>query len=141
MNLTVCQKYRFFSVLAAIIRESSDKQLVLRIVKPLPIVYQLDRVAPKARESGECQQLIGYINTRKNTIFFHVCCYGFSQGQKSLYNTAVYVINIYILYGFRSNTQEYGKILTKFWRPKDTRVICLEKHCPFVLLRAKTFWI
>ena len=29
----------------------------------------------------------------KNTKFFHVCCYGFSQGRKSLYNTAVYVIN------------------------------------------------
>ena len=28
----------------------------------------------------------------KNTIFFHVCCYGFSQGQKSLYNTALYLI-------------------------------------------------
>ena len=94
LNLIVCQQYGFFSVLAAIIRESSDKKLVLRIVKPLPIVYQLDRVAPKARESGECQQLIGYINTRKNTIFFHVCCYGFSQGRKSLYNTTVYVINI-----------------------------------------------
>ena len=28
----------------------------------------------------------------KNTIFFHLCCYGFSQGWKSLYNTAVYVL-------------------------------------------------
>ena len=35
MNLIVCQRYGFFSVLAAIIRESSDKQLVLRIVKAL----------------------------------------------------------------------------------------------------------
>ena len=35
MNLDVCQRYGFFSVLAAIIRESSDKQLVLRIVKAL----------------------------------------------------------------------------------------------------------
>ena len=26
-------------------------------------------------------------------MFFHLCCYGFSQGRKSLYNTAVYVIN------------------------------------------------
>ena len=38
------------------------------------------------------QQLIGYINTRgKNTIFFQLCCYGFSQGWKPLF-TAVYVI-------------------------------------------------
>ena len=28
----------------------------------------------------------------KNTIFFHVCCYGFSQDWKSLYNTVVYMI-------------------------------------------------
>ena len=40
-----------------------------------------------------CLQLIGYINTREKISFFHVCCYGFSQGQKTLYNTAVYVIN------------------------------------------------
>ena len=25
-------------------------------------------------------------------VFFQVCCYGFSQGRKSLYNTVVYVI-------------------------------------------------
>ena len=37
--------------------------------------------------------MIDYIDTRKkNTIFFHVRCYGFSQGRKSLSNTAVYVI-------------------------------------------------
>ena len=32
----------------------------------------------------------------KNTIFFHMRCYGFSQGRKSLYNTAVYVIKCFI---------------------------------------------
>ena len=40
----------FFSVLAALIRESSDKQLVLRIVKTLPFIHQHDRVAPKASD-------------------------------------------------------------------------------------------
>ena len=40
-----------------------------------------------------CQQLIGYINTRKKIrYFYHVCCYDFFQGRKDLYNTAVYVI-------------------------------------------------
>ena len=40
-----------------------------------------------------CQQLIGNIkHTWKNIVIFHVCCYGFSQGWKSLYNTLVYVI-------------------------------------------------
>ena len=48
LNLSVCQRYGILSVLAAIIRESSDKQLVLRIVKTLPFIHQPDRVAPKA---------------------------------------------------------------------------------------------
>ena len=34
--------------------------------------------------------------TIKNTIFFHVCCYGFSQGWKSLCNTVVYMVNRFI---------------------------------------------
>ena len=52
LNLIVCQRYGFFSALAAIIRESSVKQLVLRIVKALPFNYQPDRVAPKASVSS-----------------------------------------------------------------------------------------
>ena len=28
-------------------------------------------------------------------VFFHACCHGFSQCRKSLYNTAVYVINMF----------------------------------------------
>ena len=48
LNLTVCQRYGILSVLAAVIRESSDKQLVLRIVKTLTLIYQPDRGAPKA---------------------------------------------------------------------------------------------
>ena len=81
----------FLSVLAAIIWENSNKQLVLRIMKALPFIHQPDWVAPKASD----MQLIGYINTHeKIQYFFHVCCYGFSQGRKTLSNTAVYVINI-----------------------------------------------
>ena len=41
---------RIFSVLAAIIRESSNKRLVMRIVKALPFIHQPDRVAPKASD-------------------------------------------------------------------------------------------
>ena len=40
--------YGFFSVSAAIIRKSSDKQLLLRIVKAMSFIHQSDRVAPKA---------------------------------------------------------------------------------------------
>ena len=42
-----------------------------------------------------------YQHTWKNTIFFHACFYGFSQGRKSLYNTAVYLINIIITWHVR----------------------------------------
>ena len=90
LNLIVCQRYGIFSVLATIIRESSDKQLVLRIVKTLPFIHQPDRVAPKASDVKAADW--PYQHAKKNDIFL-VCCYGFSQGRKSLYNTAVYVIN------------------------------------------------
>ena len=82
----------FLSVLATKIRENCNIQLVLRIVKALPFIHQPDQVAPKASGVSAADWL--YQHTWKNTIFFHVCCYGFSLGQKSLYNTAVYVINI-----------------------------------------------
>ena len=43
-----------------------------------------------------CQQLIGDIKQSwKYTIFFQVCCSGFSQGWKSLYNTVVYMIKTF----------------------------------------------
>ena len=50
LNFTVCQRYGFLSVLAAVIRESSDKQLVSRIVNALPFIHQPDRMAPKASD-------------------------------------------------------------------------------------------
>ena len=49
-NLIVRQRYGFFSVLAAIIRESSDNQLVLRIVKALVFIHRPDRVALKVSD-------------------------------------------------------------------------------------------
>ena len=62
----------------SIIRESSDKQLVLRIVKALPFIHQPDRVAPKA---SDVQQLIGYINTSEKYDIFN-CQYFFSPQTK-----------------------------------------------------------
>ena len=85
----------FFSVLVAIIRESSDKQPILRIVKALPFIYQPHLVAPKASDVWAADWL--YQQTWKNTIFFHVYCWGFSRSRKSLYNTAVYVIKSFYL--------------------------------------------
>ena len=75
LNLTVCQQYGPFSVLAVIIRESSDKQLALRIVKALPFIHQ----PSGAKRRVTYRQLIGYINTCEKIRY--VCCYSFSQGR------------------------------------------------------------
>ena len=63
LNLIVCQRYGFFSVLATMIQESSDKQLVMRIVKAFE--WRQRRVTYK--------QLIGYINTREKIRCFFKC--------------------------------------------------------------------
>ena len=56
--------------------ETSDNQLVLRIVKTLPFIHQPDRVG---LEASDVQQLIGYINTReKYDIFSRVLLLLFS---------------------------------------------------------------
>ena len=74
--------------------------LVLRIVKTLPFIHQPDRVAPKASDVSVVDWLYQHTlkkkkkKKKKSTTFFHMCRYGFSWGRKSLYNTAVYVINI-----------------------------------------------
>ena len=68
LNLSVCQRYGILSVLAAIIRESSDKQLVLRIMKTLPFIHQPDRVAPKAGDASGAGLL--YQHTWKIRYFF-----------------------------------------------------------------------
>ena len=72
------------------------KQLELRIVKALPFTHQPHRVAAKASDVSLADW--PYQHTWKNTIFFHVFCYCFSQGRKSQYNTAVYVIYTFCLH-------------------------------------------
>ena len=64
------------SVFAVIIRESSNKLLILRIVKALLFIHQPDRVAPKASDVSAADWL--YQHTWRNIVSFHVCCYGFS---------------------------------------------------------------
>ena len=67
---------------------SSKKLLMLRIVKALLLSinngHQPDRVVLKASDVSAADWL--YQQTWKNIVFFHVCCYGFSKGRKSLYN-------------------------------------------------------
>ena len=60
LKLIVCQRYGFFSVLAAIIRDASGTQLALRIVKALPFIHQPDRVAPKASNVSAADWLYQY---------------------------------------------------------------------------------
>ena len=70
----ICQWYGFFSVLAAIIRESSNKQLVIENREDFAVHSSTWPSSAK----GEWR-VIGYINIRgKIRYFFHVCCYGFS---------------------------------------------------------------
>ena len=90
MNLTVCQRYGFFSVLTATICESSDNLPCIEN-RALPFIHQPDRVAPKASDVSPADWLY-QLMWKKKTIFSRVCCCGFSQGRKSLYNTTVYVI-------------------------------------------------
>ena len=71
----------FFLCLVVRIRESFDKQLVLRIVKALLFIHQLDQAAPKASDVAAADWL--YQDTWKNTIFFHACWYSSSQGRIS----------------------------------------------------------
>ena len=78
LNVTFCKRYVLSSVVVAIIRRL--RRLFLNLTE--------------GRERRvTCQELIGDIKHVKNTILFHVCCYGFSQGWRSLYNTVVYMIN------------------------------------------------
>ena len=70
------------------IRETSKHEL--RVVKALSLTHQPDRVARKGSDVSAADWR--YQTHLKKYRIFHVCCYGFSQGWKSLYNTVVYMI-------------------------------------------------
>ena len=85
-------RYGFFGVLAAITQESSDKNTLYW--ESLRFYCSFINLTEWRERRVKCQQQIGDIkHTWKNILFFHVCCYGFSQGWKSLYKTVVYKIN------------------------------------------------
>ena len=50
LNVAVCRRYRFFSVLAAIIRKIPTNDLGSRMVKASPFIHQPDRVTRKASD-------------------------------------------------------------------------------------------
>ena len=66
LNRTVCQRYGYFSVLAATIRERPINYLVLRIVKALLFTHQPDRVVPKVSDVSAADWL--YQHTWKNIV-------------------------------------------------------------------------
>ena len=90
-SLSVIKRYGFFNVLAAIIWKNSDKRpwiengegFAVRSLTWLSVVGEVSAADWR------------YQTHVKNTVFFQVCSYGFSQGWKSLYNTVVYMIKIY----------------------------------------------
>ena len=59
-------------------------------MKALLFIHQPDRVALKASDVSAADWL--YQHTWKNIVFFHLCCCSFSQGRKSPYNIAIYMI-------------------------------------------------
>ena len=63
-------------------------------MKALPFIHQPKGVAQKASDMSPADWQ--YQTITKNIVFFHTCCYGFSQGWKSLYNTIVYAIESFV---------------------------------------------
>ena len=60
------------------------------MMRALPFVHQPDRVARKSSDVSAVDWL--YQTHVKTYSIFHVRCYGFPRGRKSLYNTVVYWI-------------------------------------------------
>ena len=89
LKVIVYKRYGFFSVLAAIIRENLNKQPWIDKSEGFAI-----HLSTWPRLS--CQQLIG-VKVKSYCNFINMCCYSFSQGWKSFYYTAVYVINKFLI--------------------------------------------
>ena len=79
-----------FSVLAAIIRESSDKLPCIENREGFTVHSSSWPSGTKGERPVSSWWL--YQTQVKNILFFHVSCYGFSQGWKSVYNTIIYMI-------------------------------------------------
>ena len=68
-------------------------------MKALSLTHQPDRVARKGSDVPAADWR--YQTHLKKYRIFHVCCYGFSQGWKSVYNTVVYMIKKYYLHSLQ----------------------------------------
>ena len=79
-----------FSVLAAIILESSDKLPCIENREGFTVHSSSWPSDTKGERPVSSWWL--YQTQVKNIVFFHVSCYGFSQGWKSLYDTIIYMI-------------------------------------------------
>ena len=91
LKVTSCKQYRFFSVLTAIILENSNKWPWIGNGEGFAI--NLSTWANGTKSKWWVSSWLALSNTHKKiSIFFHIGCYGFSKGWKSLYNTVVYMI-------------------------------------------------
>ena len=80
----------FFGVLAGIIQESSEKLLCIENSEGFAVHSSTWPIGAKGEWRVSSWLAISTnVKKKNNTIISHVCCYGFSQGRKSLYNTAV----------------------------------------------------
>ena len=64
-------------------------------MKALSFIHQRDQVVQKASDMSAADWQ--YQTHMKKEVFFHMCCYSFSQGWKSLYNTIVNAIKSYYI--------------------------------------------
>ena len=136
LNITqcVCKWYGFFSVLIATIREK---------FRQTTLDWEWRRVCRSLINLTEwcerwvtCQQLIGDIkHTWKNTIFFRVCCYGFSQDWKSFYNTVV------VYTAFPSDRQTASSFFFVFINTISffSLVACQLRNAAFVFSKTQAF--
>ena len=87
-------------------------------MKALPLIHQPERVAPKASDVSAADWL--YQHTWKKYDIFPRVLLGLSRGRKSLYNTAVYVINVFTRGGsywttISQNVTYISKLLKNFF--------------------------
>ena len=88
---TSCKQYRYFSVLTAIILENSNKWPWIGNGEGFAI--NLSTWANGTKSKWWVSSWLALSNTHKKiSFFFHIGCYGFSKGWKSLYNTVVNMI-------------------------------------------------
>ena len=92
LKVTSCKQYRFFSVLTAIILENSNKWPWIGNGESFAIHLSTWVNGTKSKWWVSSWLTLSNTCEKISFFFFHMGCYGFSKGWKSLYNTIVYMM-------------------------------------------------